>query len=172
MLALELDVRQPLDQHVSFRRIGVAPQPVPGGPPVNTARWTSKARLNAGRGGDHLDLMVPFEVFQSVPQANAAAEQDRDHHDVHVVDQPGGEEPADRRRATASALARPAMASISVIGIEAVMPVVVAAPSSATCTPGCEREPSCRWRRPPGDLYAFYPPHRTGPCSQSYPSGN
>src|SRR6266498_4277430 len=52
-------------------------------------------RDSAGRGGG-LDLVVLLEALQSVPEAYAPAEQDRDHHDVHVVDEPGGKEVADR----------------------------------------------------------------------------
>jgi hypothetical protein len=51
-------------------------------------------RDSAGRGGG-LDLMVLLEASQSVPEADASAEQDRDHHDVRVVDEPGGKEVAD-----------------------------------------------------------------------------
>src|SRR3954471_19262168 len=51
-------------------------------------------RDSAGRGG-RLDLVVLLEALQSVPEAYASAEQDRDHHDVHVVDEPGSEEVAD-----------------------------------------------------------------------------
>src|SRR3954469_18361795 len=59
-------------------------------------------RDSAGRGG-RLDLVVLLEAFQSVPEAYASAEQDRDHHDVHVVDEPGGKEVADDGRASAAA---------------------------------------------------------------------
>ena len=44
----------------------------------------------AGRGRG-LDVVVLLESLESIPQADAAAEQDRDDHDVHVVDQPGSE---------------------------------------------------------------------------------
>src|SRR5215218_7658858 len=49
---------------------------------------------SAGRGGG-LDLVVLLEALQSIPEAYASAEQDRDHHDVQVVDEPGGKEVAD-----------------------------------------------------------------------------
>src|SRR5918996_5908554 len=49
---------------------------------------------SAGRGGG-LDLIVLLEAFQALPQARASAEQDRDHHDVHVVHKPRSEEVAD-----------------------------------------------------------------------------
>src|SRR6266850_1530397 len=51
-------------------------------------------RDSAGRGGG-LNLVVLLDALQSVPEAYASAEQDRDHHDVHVVDEPGSKEVAD-----------------------------------------------------------------------------
>src|SRR6266498_3233931 len=51
-------------------------------------------RDSAGRGGG-LDLVALLEALRSVPEAYAPAEQDRDHHDVHVVDEPGSKEVAD-----------------------------------------------------------------------------
>src|SRR4051794_37058509 len=51
-------------------------------------------RDSAGRGGG-LDLVVLLETLQSVPESHAPAEQDRDHHRVHVVDEPGSKEFAD-----------------------------------------------------------------------------
>ena len=51
-------------------------------------------RDSAGR-GDGLDVVVLLEALQSVPEAYASTEQDRDHHDVHVVDEPGSKEVAD-----------------------------------------------------------------------------
>src|SRR3954464_6638040 len=42
-----------------------------------------------------LDLVVLLETLQSVPEPHAATQEDRDHHDVHVVDEPGGKEVAD-----------------------------------------------------------------------------
>src|SRR3954447_14593338 len=59
-------------------------------------------RDSAGRGGG-LDLVVLLEALQSVPEAYAAAEQDRDHHRVHVVDEPGRKELADRGGTSADA---------------------------------------------------------------------
>src|SRR4051812_49642027 len=50
-------------------------------------------RDSAGRGGG-LDVVVLLEALQSVPEAYASAEQDRDHHRVHVVDEPGSKEVA------------------------------------------------------------------------------
>src|SRR3546814_19228308 len=58
--------------------------------------WSSdvcSSDLSAGRGGG-LDLVVLLQALQPVPEADASAEQDRDHHDVQVVDEPGGKEVA------------------------------------------------------------------------------
>src|SRR5919109_4414592 len=52
-------------------------------------------RDSARRGGC-LNLVVLLEALQSVPEAYASAEQDRDHDDVRVVDEAGGKEVADR----------------------------------------------------------------------------
>src|SRR5918996_1008424 len=57
-------------------------------------------RDSAGRGGG-LDLIVLLEGLQSVPEPYASAEQDRNDHDVHVVDEPCREEVADRRGTSA-----------------------------------------------------------------------
>src|SRR5215218_3269214 len=57
---------------------------------------------STGRGGG-LDLVVLLEAVQSVPEAYASAEQDRDHHDVQVVDEPGSKEVEDRGRTPADA---------------------------------------------------------------------
>src|ERR671922_295234 len=51
-------------------------------------------RDSGGRGGG-LDLVVLLEALQPVPEAYASAEQNRDHHQVRVVDEPGGKEVAD-----------------------------------------------------------------------------
>src|SRR5918998_2603320 len=59
-------------------------------------------RHSGGRGG-RLDLVVLLEARKSVPEAHAAAEQDRDHHDVRVVDEPGGKEVADHGGTSADA---------------------------------------------------------------------
>src|SRR6266487_4311102 len=59
-------------------------------------------RDSAGRGGG-LDLVVLLDALQSVPEAYASAEQDRDHHDVHVVDEPGSKEVADHGGTSADA---------------------------------------------------------------------
>src|ERR687884_110770 len=47
---------------------------------------------DAARRGGGLDLIVLLETLQPVPEAYAAAEQDRDDDNVHVVDEPGGKE--------------------------------------------------------------------------------
>src|SRR4051794_2452388 len=59
-------------------------------------------RDSAGRGGG-LDVVVLLEALQSVPEAYASAEQDRDHHRVHVVDDPGSKEVADHGGTAADA---------------------------------------------------------------------
>src|SRR5215204_4617129 len=56
----------------------------------------------AGRRG-RLDFVVRLERVESVPEAYASAEQDRDHDDVHVVDQPRGNEVPDHGGASADA---------------------------------------------------------------------
>jgi hypothetical protein len=47
----------------------------------------------AGR-GDRLDVVGILEGLQTVPDADAAAEHERDLDEMHVVDEPGGEEVA------------------------------------------------------------------------------
>src|SRR5688572_6979520 len=59
-------------------------------------------RDSAGRGGG-LDLVVLLEALQSLPEAYASAEQDRDHHRVHVVDEPGSKEVAEHAGTSADA---------------------------------------------------------------------
>src|SRR5918992_3891950 len=59
-------------------------------------------RDSAGRGGG-LDLIPLLEALQSVPEAYASAEQDRDHHSVHVVDEPCSKEVADHGGTSADA---------------------------------------------------------------------
>ena len=56
----------------------------------------------AGR-RDGLDFVVLLEALQPVPEADTAAEQDQDHHDVHVVDQSGRRKLADHGGASAEA---------------------------------------------------------------------
>src|ERR671925_2039641 len=59
-------------------------------------------RDSARRGGC-LSLVILLQALQSVPEAHASAEQDRDHHDVRVVDEAGGKEVADQRGTPAEA---------------------------------------------------------------------
>src|SRR4051812_38360050 len=59
-------------------------------------------RDSTGRGGG-LDLVVLLEALQPVPEPHAPAEQDRDHHGVHVVDEPGSKEVADHGGTSADA---------------------------------------------------------------------
>src|SRR5215212_3278348 len=56
----------------------------------------------AGR-GDGLDLVVLLDALQSVPEPCASAEQERNHHDVQVVDESGRQEVADHGRTPADA---------------------------------------------------------------------
>src|SRR3954465_14130897 len=58
---------------------------------------------DSARRGDGLDLVILLEALQSVPEADASAEQDRDHHRVHVVDEPGCEELANHGGTAADA---------------------------------------------------------------------
>ena len=57
-----------------------------------------------------LDLEAVFERLQPIPQPFPAAQHDRHHDDVRVVDQAGGQEFADGGRAAADADVRPAAA--------------------------------------------------------------
>src|SRR4029079_15645393 len=73
--------------------------------------WDSGSEI--GPGEDHvrdsawrragLDLIVLLATFQAVPQVIPAAEDDRDHRDVQLVDEPLGDELADDRDATTDA---------------------------------------------------------------------
>jgi hypothetical protein len=65
---------------------------------------------SAGRGGC-LDPIVPLEALQPLPQARASAEQDRDHHDAHVVHKPRSEEVADHGGASTEADVLPRLGS-------------------------------------------------------------
>src|ERR687895_810163 len=56
----------------------------------------------AGRRGG-FDLVVRLKALESVPEAYASAEQDRDHDDVHVVDEPRSNEVPDHSGASADA---------------------------------------------------------------------
>src|SRR6476620_3161831 len=59
-------------------------------------------RYSARRGGG-LDVVVLLEAFQPVPEAHSSAEQDRDHHRMHVIHESRGKEVADHVRAAAEA---------------------------------------------------------------------
>src|SRR5918997_1876388 len=79
--------------------------PAPGAPDrVGSDSRTGERHMrnSAGR-GDGLGLVVLLEALQVVPEAYASAEQDRDHHDVQVVDEPGGKEVADHGGTSADA---------------------------------------------------------------------
>src|SRR4029077_5242185 len=52
-------------------------------------------------GGERFYVVCILEVLQAVPDADAVAEHDRDLHEMHVVDQSGGEEVAYDGRAAA-----------------------------------------------------------------------
>ena len=59
-------------------------------------------RDSEGRGRG-LNVVALLATLQSVPEPRAAAEQDRDDHDMHVVDEPGGKELADYGGSSADA---------------------------------------------------------------------
>src|SRR6478752_7166976 len=50
---------------------------------------------DTGRGGDGLDVEGLLDALETVPETDAAAEHDRDLDEVHVVDEPCGQEVAD-----------------------------------------------------------------------------
>src|SRR6185295_980905 len=56
----------------------------------------------AGRGGC-LHSIALLEVLESFPQPDASAQEYRDDHDVHVVDEPRGEEIAEHAHTSADA---------------------------------------------------------------------
>src|SRR5918992_2969148 len=58
---------------------------------------------DAARRRDRLHVVLLLKRLQTVPQPDAAAEQDRDLHDMQMVDEPGGEELAQHRRAPTDA---------------------------------------------------------------------
>src|SRR3954451_20378349 len=58
---------------------------------------------DAARRRDGLDIEPTIEVLEPVPQAFSTSEDDRYDGDVHLVDQVGGKELADRRHASADA---------------------------------------------------------------------
>src|SRR4029453_3645013 len=62
----------------------------------------------AARGRGRLDVEPLLEGLQAVPHADAATEHDRHLHQVHVVDQPCGDEVANDRGPTADPHVLPA----------------------------------------------------------------
>src|SRR5262249_59319371 len=50
-----------------------------------------------------VDVVVLLEALQSVPEAYASVEQDRNYHDVYVVDEPSSKEVADHGGTSADA---------------------------------------------------------------------
>ena len=58
---------------------------------------------NSPRRANRLHLEAVLEPFQAVPEPLASPEHYGDEHDVHVVDQVGGQKMADGRGATADA---------------------------------------------------------------------
>lgn len=56
---------------------------------------------DAARRRHRLHVVLLPEPLQTIPEPDAAADQDRDKHDTQVVDEPGGEELAEHRRAPA-----------------------------------------------------------------------
>src|SRR3954452_9678826 len=87
------------------------PRSWPGHAGRRRPRRTSRDRLStregqvrdAARRGDRLDVVALLDTLEAVPQANTAAEHDRHLHDVHQVDEAGGEEPANDGWAPADA---------------------------------------------------------------------
>src|SRR5207248_8875129 len=69
---------------------------------------------SAGRSGG-LDLIVLLETLQPLPQVRASAEQDRDHHDVHVAHKPRREEVADHGGASTEAFPSWSTATTSLV---------------------------------------------------------
>ena len=69
---------------------------------------------DAAGGADRLDgeaLFQAVQARQALPEGLAAAEEDRNEHEVHLVDQVGLEELADGGRAAADRTSRPPAAS-------------------------------------------------------------
>ena len=86
-----------------------------------------QARLTTGEGdvgdaagGAHrLNAEALLQALQPVPEGLAAAKDDRHHRDVQVIDQVGGEELADRGRATADADVEAARCLLAAAGASA-----------------------------------------------------
>jgi hypothetical protein len=62
-------------------------------------------------GADGLDIEVPLKFLQPVPEALPPPQDYGHDHYVHVVDQVGGKELADSRRASSMRTSRPPAAS-------------------------------------------------------------
>src|ERR671917_1085588 len=81
----------------------------PHRPPPATQRCLTRPSSGEGEMGyaarrrHHLHIVLLLQRLQTVPQLYAAAEQDRDLHDMQMVDEPGGEELAQHRRAPTDA---------------------------------------------------------------------
>src|SRR5215207_11386494 len=82
----------PLDSPAPRRRAAGAPRVLNRGG-SDTRTGERHMRDSAGR-GDGLDLVFVLAALQSVPETYASAEQDRHHHDVHAVHEPGSQEVA------------------------------------------------------------------------------
>ena len=94
------DQRRPAHPRPRDRRIRRDPAPA-------ARQWltvTGQRQVgDAGRRRGRLDPVAGLDVLEPFPEADAPAEQDRDHHDVRVVDQPGSEVLADDRRPSSDA---------------------------------------------------------------------
>src|SRR6187401_2378709 len=81
----DLRLRRPTLYPLSYRRAS-----------ADDTRRRSLARRSAGerqvghaaRRGGRLDLEVPLQAFEPIPEPLTAAEHDGDHDDVQVVDKP------------------------------------------------------------------------------------
>src|SRR5918992_1489712 len=69
----------------------------------NERGWVTPNSEESVRGRGGFDLVVRLKALESVLEAYASAEQDRDHDDVHVVDEPRGNEVPDHGGASADA---------------------------------------------------------------------
>src|SRR4051794_26820431 len=68
---------------------------------VTSGRLAGEGEVrDTGRGGDGLDVEGLLDALEAVPETDAAAEHDRDLDEVHVVDEPSGQEVADDGGAT------------------------------------------------------------------------
>ena len=72
-------------------------------PAATAVQSAGEGEMDDAAGRHRLDGVVLLQRLQTVPQPDTAAEQDRDLHDVQVVDEAGGQEVADHGRAPADA---------------------------------------------------------------------